>query len=275
MAQVKLFGYADKISVKPGEAISIHVNADGTSKAEATLVRLIHGDEHPSGPGFIEEEIASPLNGEWKLRKQYTQVGAFLTVADPDQKLGRDGDFTLCAFICPTLHGDGVRQALIGRWDIYKNEGFALWINQRGFLEFGVGDGKEVDYLQAEAPLVRNMWYFVAASYDRKSGSATLYQEGVATRYNSLLGKVVPYDYRSHVRETFRFQPKNPKDLPFLVAGARDWHAVDHKAAQTRPGAQDAADLERRCLLDPVDGQRDVQLFRLRVGRRRRRLVGR
>ncbi len=30
MAQVKLFGYADKISVKPGEIIQFHVNADGT-----------------------------------------------------------------------------------------------------------------------------------------------------------------------------------------------------------------------------------------------------
>lgn len=226
MAQIKVFGYTDKISVKPGDELTFHVHADGTDKASAQLVRLIHGDEHPSGPGFIEEEIASPLNGEWKVRKQYTQVGSFLTVDDPGQRLGQDGDFTLCAFIYPTLHGNGVRQALLGRWDIYKNEGFALWINQKGFLEFGVGDGEEVDYLAAEAPLIKNMWYFVAASYDRKSGKATLYQECVATRYNSLLSKVVPYDYRSHVRETFRFKPKNPKDLPFLIAGARDWHEV-------------------------------------------------
>ena len=83
MAQIKVFGYTDKLSVKPGDELTFHVHADGTDKAKAQLVRLIHGDEHPSGPGFIEEEIASPLNGEWKLRKQYTQVGAFLTVDDP------------------------------------------------------------------------------------------------------------------------------------------------------------------------------------------------
>ena len=44
MAQVKVFGYADKISVKPGQVIQFHVNADGTDTADAHLVRLIHGD---------------------------------------------------------------------------------------------------------------------------------------------------------------------------------------------------------------------------------------
>lgn len=260
MAQIKVFGYTNRISVKPGDEITFHVHADGTDKASAQLVRLIHGDEHPSGPGFIEEEIASPLNGEWTVRKQYTQVGAFLTVDDPEQKLGRDGDFTLCAFIQPTLHGDGIRQALLGRWDIYKNEGFALWINQKGFLEFGVGDGKEVDYLGAEAPLIRNMWYFVAASYSRKTGKAALYQECVATRYNSLLGKVVPYDYRSHVQETFRFKPKNPKDVPFLIAGARDWHAVRGAfVAQNFNGKIDRHGMFDRVLSrDELDAIRDT-----------------
>ena len=46
------------------------------------------------------------------------------------------------------------------------------------------------------------VWYFVAASYDPGSGVATLYQEAVVNRYNSLLSRIVPYEYRSHVRET-------------------------------------------------------------------------
>ncbi len=60
------------------------------------------------------------------------------------------------------------------------------------------------------------MWYFVAATLDAKTGRATLYQEGVANRYNGLLGKVTPLDYRSHVSEVFRFRQKHLPETPFL-----------------------------------------------------------
>ena len=122
MAEIKVFGYADKISVKPGDDITFFAHADGATEAEAQLVRLIHGDEHPSGPGFKEEEIPSELDGTWPVKKQFTQVGNFLSVDDPSGKLALDGSLTLCAFVHPTMHGDGVRQALLGRWDIYRNE---------------------------------------------------------------------------------------------------------------------------------------------------------
>ena len=46
MAEIKVFGYTDKLSVKPGDKIDFHVSADGTKTANAQLVRLIHGDEH-------------------------------------------------------------------------------------------------------------------------------------------------------------------------------------------------------------------------------------
>src|ERR1700685_2783732 len=209
MAQLKIFGYADKITVKPGEVIQFHVNADGTEVADAHLVQLIHGDENPAGPGFIEREVDCAANGIWKVQKQFTQVGSFLEVADPQRKLALDGSFTLCAFVHPTWPNVGHRQCLIGRWDNDKNCGYGLGINKSGFLEFWVGRGDEVDYLQAEVPLMAHMWYFVAATLDAKTGRATVYQEGVSNRYNGLLGKVAPIDYRSHVSEVFRFRQKN------------------------------------------------------------------
>jgi N,N-dimethylformamidase len=224
MAQIKLFGYCDRISVKPGETVNVHVSADGVDEADAQLVRLIHGDEHPDGPGFMAEEVASPDNGPWAVKKQYTQVGSFLTVDDPDRHLALDGDITLFAFIRSTLPEIGVRQALIGRWDNYKAQGYCLGLDATGHLEFWVGDGAEVDYIAAEGPLITHQWYFVAATYERATGKTTLYREGVGNRYNSRLGKVAPYEYRSHVEETFRFAPKNDAETPFLIAGSRDWH---------------------------------------------------
>lgn len=224
MAQVKLFGYADKISVKPGETIDIHVSADGTETAEAKLVRIIHGDEHPDGPGFMEEEVPCEADGEWAVRKQYTQVGSYLEVADPENRLALEGPITLFAFIFPGIPQAGLRQVVLGRWNNDRNIGYALGLNQEGHLEFWVGRGDEVDYLKAEAPLLERVWYFVAASHDPATGRTEIYQESAANRYNGLLGRVAPIEYRSHVVETFRFRAAHLPDTPFLIAGSRDFH---------------------------------------------------
>ena len=90
MAEIKIFGYTNKISVKQGEDIDVHVNADGTETADAQLVRLIHGDEHSDGPGFVEEEVECSLNGKWDVKKQFTQLGSYLVVNDPNQHLNVD-----------------------------------------------------------------------------------------------------------------------------------------------------------------------------------------
>ncbi len=68
----------------------------------------------------------------------------------------------------------------------------------------------------------RRLWYFVGISRDPASGKATLYQEGVASRYNSPLGKVVQHDYAGHVRQTFGVRRKNAPATPFLIAEVRD-----------------------------------------------------
>ena len=268
MAEQKVFGYADKISVRPGDDISFYVHADGTRTVDAQLVRLIHGDSHPDGPGYREEEIAFEANGVWNVRKQFTQVGSFLTVADPDRHLAMNGSFSLCTFVSPNSPGGGRRQCLLGRWDAFGNRGYGLWLNPDGFLEFGFGDGHEVDYLDAEVPLLKNNWYFVAATFDARSGVATLYQEGVSTRYNSLLSKVANVDFRSHVRETLRFRPVNPDDVPFLLAGAQDRHTLrgtfvtqclngklDRPAVFARVLTRDELDKYRDSGAPPADGQ--------------------
>ena len=226
MAEIKIFGYANRISVKPGEEIDFHVTADGTESVEAQLVRLIHGDQQAGGPGFVEQEVESPLNGAWKVRKQFTQLGSHLVVDDAERRLSVDGSFTLFCYVWPSVPDKGHRQTLVGRFDCRTNEGFAIGVNPQGRLEFWVGDGREIDYVVAELPLVRKVWYFVAASFDHQSGRATLYQEGVLNRYNSLIGKVVPYDYRSHVEAIFRFRQKNRPDVPFMMAGALDHHEL-------------------------------------------------
>ncbi|MFO1349640.1 MAG: DUF6605 domain-containing protein [Gammaproteobacteria bacterium] len=224
MAKITLAGYCDKLSVKPGERLRFMLSAEGADSATVQIVRLVHGDENPNGPGFIEREVEAPVNGVHGVQKQYTQVGNFVSIADPDHRLTLSGSFTLWAFIWPTTPDKG-RQGILTRWSIDADRGYALGINDRGELEFWVGDGHKVDAVHAEVALVPKQWYLVAAAYDAASQRVTLYQESIENRYSNHLSKIVPLDLRSHVNEALRIRPHDAK-VGFLLGGAHDRNAM-------------------------------------------------
>jgi N,N-dimethylformamidase len=259
MANIRISAYTDRLSVKPGDTLQVMASAEAAETVRAQLVRLIHGDQHPDGPGFVEQPVTSPIDRDWPVRKQYIQKGNFLRVSDPQGHLAPSGPITLHAYIFPTLPEAG-RQMLLGRWSVDATSGFGLGINPSGRLEFWVGDGTATDAVAAEMKLVARVWYFVAASYDPATGLATLYQEPVINRYNSLLSKIVPYDYRSHVSETLRLRASLPADAGFLIGGATErnpargtFFAQCYNGKIDRCGVQGAA-LERTALDAIRDG---------------------
>ena len=60
---MKLLGYSDRLSVTPVDTIRFMVSCSHPSY-RADLVRLIHGDENPRGPGYKEHLLESAINGE-------------------------------------------------------------------------------------------------------------------------------------------------------------------------------------------------------------------
>ncbi|WZB71677.1 hypothetical protein WJ968_07585 [Achromobacter xylosoxidans] len=56
-------GYSDKISVAGGETIAFKVSARPARPYEARLVRIIHGDMNPAGPGYKEAHVPSSIEG--------------------------------------------------------------------------------------------------------------------------------------------------------------------------------------------------------------------
>ena len=163
MAEKKIYGYADPWSIKAGDRLSFMISAEGTDTVETRLVRLLHGDENPDGPGFVEQEVDVDLPSTLSVRRQFAQVGSYAVVEDRAQRLFPRGDFTLYAFIFPTKPG-GTRQAILSKWDIMSGKGYGLGINTDGRLEFWVGSGEVIDHVAAEVPLRPRAWYLVAAS---------------------------------------------------------------------------------------------------------------
>ena len=54
---LKITGYSDKYQAFPGEKIKFYINSEHNENYEVQIVRLIHGDTNPDGPGYKEEEI--------------------------------------------------------------------------------------------------------------------------------------------------------------------------------------------------------------------------
>ena len=153
MQSILLTGYCDRLSVKPGDNLRFMVSAEGTTSAAAHLVRIIHGDENPLGPGFVEQEIEASCNGPLQVTRQDSQTGSFVEIPDPDAQLLPGGSFTVYAYVWPTLPGTGP-QGILTQWSAAEHTGFGLGINAQGCLAFWLGDGTHSAEIATATPLV-------------------------------------------------------------------------------------------------------------------------
>src|SRR5439155_13442077 len=108
-----LVGYADRLSVLAGEEIGFKVSCRAPTY-HADIVRLVHGDENPAGPGFKEELLETSVSGEYRGRVQPIRPGSYAIV--PGGPLLRlQGSFTVHAWVYPTMPAKGM-QGLVTRW---------------------------------------------------------------------------------------------------------------------------------------------------------------
>lgn len=167
-----LTGYTDRLSARPGETLTFMVS---TSAAEyrADIVRLIHGDPQPAGPGFKEQVIGAEVDGTYPGRNQRLFPGSYVEVPDKHE-LRQDGSFTLWTWIYPTLPGVG-RQVIMSKISAEEQRGYALFVDHTGTLALQLGNGPEI---QAEifmpVPLLPRRWQWVASRYEAESGRVTL-----------------------------------------------------------------------------------------------------
>lgn len=198
-----IVGYADHMSVEPGEVITLMVSSQAP-RYRADIVRLIHGDANPNGPGIKEIVIQSAAAGEYAGKRQALPLGSYVTVPD-NSALRLTGSFTIAAWIAPTRHdpqapggsapnGD---QGIVTKWSERDRSGYGLFIEDDGRLALWLGDkGGRIEKVRSSIPLrpwvpsipgaagarpqhVTTAWYFVAASYEASSGRAVVYQQPV------------------------------------------------------------------------------------------------
>ncbi len=170
-----IVGYSDRWSVQPGETIQFMVSAE-VPRYDARIVRLIHGDTNPAGPGFKERPVASSIEGQYDGRHQKYHPGSFAVVPSSDALQPGDG-LTLSAWVFPTTPGDRP-QAILAKWDEASAAGYALVLDADGALALWLGDGEsDLASISTGDPLRPFAWYRVEATFDPASGQVRLRQE--------------------------------------------------------------------------------------------------
>ena len=170
---MEIVGYADRLRAQPGEKVSFKVSCRASS-FRAQLVRLIHGDDNPDGPGSKIDDLDSAANGEYPGRIQELHPGSFVSVPD-DPLLHLDGSFTIQAWIYPTTVGKRL-QGVVTKWDCNNDIGYGLFVDEEGAVSLRIGNGETVDAVSTGVAMRDAKWYFAAGVYDADEGSIRVYQ---------------------------------------------------------------------------------------------------
>jgi N,N-dimethylformamidase len=238
-----IVGYADRLSVQPGETIRFMVSSE-LPRYRADIVRLIHGDANPNGPGFKETRIETPVSGDYAGRRQELPFGSYVLVPD-DPALRLDGSFTITAWVAPTTpgvsFGEPSAQGIVTKWSAADAGGYGVFIDEEGRLALRLGDADGgAETLHSEPPLrawrsaipgasrprphgVPTAWYFVAVSYDADAGRVTFVQRPQTA---------FPGDgTRATVERTTAVRATAPNELPLLMAAHWSDAGGERKAA--------------------------------------------
>ncbi|HEY4470399.1 MAG TPA: N,N-dimethylformamidase beta subunit family domain-containing protein, partial [Stellaceae bacterium] len=144
---VPLIGYLDRFSARPGERIAVKVSSQRDEPYDADLVRVIHGDANPAGPGLKINEVEAGCAGRYPSRFQPVHSGSCGVVKIP-APIRLPDPCTIVVRVQPWLL-DGRPQTVLS-----IEPGLALSVAAEGaILE---AQGRRV---QVSAPMLQRRWY--------------------------------------------------------------------------------------------------------------------
>ncbi|MGO8835698.1 MAG: N,N-dimethylformamidase beta subunit family domain-containing protein [Roseiarcus sp.] len=146
---MKLTGYSDIWSVRAGDSVGFHIHSEA-SEVDVQLVRLLHGDENPRGPGFLEIKIASSVDGRHAAGPRQIHRGSF-ALLETEQPLLEETGFRIDCWVWPTLPGAG-SQGLISWRAPDSPAGLCLALDEHGRVIALSGDRELVGSREALAP---------------------------------------------------------------------------------------------------------------------------
>jgi N,N-dimethylformamidase len=144
---VPLIGYVDRFSARPGERIAVKVSSQLDRPYQADLVRIIHADPNPAGPGIKLEEIPADFAGTYVSRLQPVHLGS-CGVVMPARPVTLPDPCTIVVRVQPWLL-DGRPQTVLAM--------------EGGPVLSVAGEGARLELadrrVQVAAPMLKGRWY--------------------------------------------------------------------------------------------------------------------
>jgi len=229
---VTLEGYPQELSVPAGRPLQVMVS--GTAgEARLRVIRLLHGDPNPAGPGYRDEFMDWGAPPAVTIREQELDAGSYVEVAAAIVP-PLPGSFTLTLWVRPTVLS-AEWQAMFAKW---SGEAPVLGVFATGQRTLAVAlsrDGRTVEWCTGRAWVVPEQWQFLAVSYDAAEGVVRVAQSGSAGPAKSFAD--VPLDVT-----TKRLAGAGPLHqapaplllgaLPALEAGGPHWAHFNGKLAR-------------------------------------------
>ena len=180
----RILGYADRVSVAPGEHLQVMVSCEDLDQYDARLIRIIHGDINPAGPGYREQAVALDLGGPFVGRHQPINAGSYAQVDDPSP-FNSQTSLSVQALIWPTL-SNGCPQTILSQEDSQTGLGLRLYLDSNFALNFQIRLSEhESLVVSTQATLLTQRWYLVSGCYDATNGFLTVCQQPLKSYPNA------------------------------------------------------------------------------------------
>ena len=151
---VPLVGYLDRLSARPGETVAVKVSSTLPGPYQADLVRIIHADPNPAGPGLKYEPTPSAFEGSYPSRVQPVHPGSYGIV---EAALAVPEGGTIRIRVQPGLLKNPQPILSLGKTILRVS-----------------ADGAQLDTLTVPAPMLERCWYEITATF--QNGQVTLTQ---------------------------------------------------------------------------------------------------
>ena len=162
---VPLAGYLDRLSARPGEAIAVKVSSQLAEPYTADLVRIIHADPNPAGPGMKLEPASCGFAASYPPRKQPVSPGSYGVVT---AALAVPEGGAISLRVQPGLLKAPQPVLALGGTVLRVSAGGAR-LEQDGAV------------IAVEAPMLERCWYEIRAVFS--AGQATLTQRALQTSW--------------------------------------------------------------------------------------------
>lgn len=173
---IPLIGYAEKLSVRPGETIRFHVSSDRAEPVETGVVRVICADANPAGPGIKVEPVVATVAEIAKPERQVVPLGSH-AVVPRCAAIGGMGSFT--AVVTVWIGGAaGMPGCIMAFGDLGRSSHRVLLstmatANGICFAAM-VGQGAAMPAEIASGDVEPEHWYTVVLTHDAEAASLKL-----------------------------------------------------------------------------------------------------